>query len=225
MISRIWSVAIAVSLAVSVFIAYSVPVRALPGPKSNNKFSASTTIAPGDDDDDGLSGGALAVLLLAIGGAVAGVLYAQSSPSQGSSKYPPLAFQKAADSTIKVTMEDNNGEGNPTHIEWTARVDERSRTIKVTKNKTDRGGKPTHSEWTGKVDGKFYPVTGDPKSEELSYTNIDARTLGFTARKAGRITLTGQIVASANGRSFTMTMNGISSTRRRVNSRAVYDLR
>jgi len=30
----------------------------------------------GDDDDDGLSGGALAVLLLAIGGAVAGVLYA-----------------------------------------------------------------------------------------------------------------------------------------------------
>jgi hypothetical protein len=29
-----------------------------------------------DDDDDGLSGGALAVLLLAIGGAVAGVLYA-----------------------------------------------------------------------------------------------------------------------------------------------------
>ena len=30
----------------------------------------------GDDDDHGLSGGALAVLLLAIGGAVAGVLYA-----------------------------------------------------------------------------------------------------------------------------------------------------
>ena len=30
----------------------------------------------GDDDDDGLSGGALAVLLLAVGGAVAGVLYA-----------------------------------------------------------------------------------------------------------------------------------------------------
>jgi phage baseplate assembly protein gpV len=29
-----------------------------------------------DDDDDGLSGGALAVLLLAVGGAVAGVLYA-----------------------------------------------------------------------------------------------------------------------------------------------------
>ena len=31
---------------------------------------------PQDSDDDGISGGALAVLLLAIGGAVAGVLYA-----------------------------------------------------------------------------------------------------------------------------------------------------
>jgi hypothetical protein len=31
---------------------------------------------PDSDDDDGMSGGALAVLLLAIGGAVAGVLYA-----------------------------------------------------------------------------------------------------------------------------------------------------
>jgi hypothetical protein len=38
--------------------------------------SVTTGRPQGDDDDDGLSGGALAVLLLAIGGAVAGVLYA-----------------------------------------------------------------------------------------------------------------------------------------------------
>jgi hypothetical protein len=38
--------------------------------------TAGTPNPQGDDDDDGLSGGALAVLLLAVGGAVAGVLYA-----------------------------------------------------------------------------------------------------------------------------------------------------
>jgi hypothetical protein len=38
--------------------------------------SAGTPKPDNDDDDHGLSGGALAVLLLAIGGAVAGVLYA-----------------------------------------------------------------------------------------------------------------------------------------------------
>jgi ferric-dicitrate binding protein FerR (iron transport regulator) len=38
--------------------------------------TAGTPNPQGDDDDDGLSGGALAVLLLAVGGAVAGVLFA-----------------------------------------------------------------------------------------------------------------------------------------------------
>jgi hypothetical protein len=38
--------------------------------------SASAGVPQTDDDDDDLSGGALAVLLLAVGGAVAGVLYA-----------------------------------------------------------------------------------------------------------------------------------------------------
>src|ERR1051325_2293124 len=39
--------------------------------------SAGTPNPQGDDDDDGLSGGALAVLLLAIGGAVAGGRFAR----------------------------------------------------------------------------------------------------------------------------------------------------
>src|ERR1043166_6896689 len=38
--------------------------------------TAGTPTPQKDDDDDGMSGGALAVLLLAVGGAVAGVLYA-----------------------------------------------------------------------------------------------------------------------------------------------------
>jgi len=38
--------------------------------------TAGTPSPQGDDDDDGMSGGALAALLLAVGGAVAGVLYA-----------------------------------------------------------------------------------------------------------------------------------------------------
>jgi hypothetical protein len=31
--------------------------------------------------------------------------------------------------------------------------------VKVTTDGTDGDGKPTHSEWTGKFDGKDYPVT------------------------------------------------------------------
>src|SRR5882672_7168173 len=34
--------------------------------------------------------------------------------------------------------------------------------VQVTTDGTDGDGKPSHSEWTGKYDGKDYPVTGDP---------------------------------------------------------------
>ncbi len=34
--------------------------------------------------------------------------------------------------------------------------------VKVTTDGTDGDGKPSHSEWTGKYNGKDYPVTGDP---------------------------------------------------------------
>src|SRR5580693_911367 len=37
--------------------------------------------------------------------------------------------------------------------------------IKGTIDGVDGQGKPTHSEWTGKFDGKDYPVTGDPTQD------------------------------------------------------------
>ena len=37
--------------------------------------------------------------------------------------------------------------------------------VKVTVDGTDGEGKPTHNEWTGTFDGKDYPLTGDPASD------------------------------------------------------------
>ena len=56
--------------------------KACEGPGLLKQIAAGESASAGiptpqtDDDDDDLSGGALAVLLLAVGGAVAGVLYA-----------------------------------------------------------------------------------------------------------------------------------------------------
>jgi hypothetical protein len=72
--------------------------------------------------------------------------------------------------------------------------------VKVTVDGVDGDGNPIHSEWTGKFDGKFYPVTGDPTSDTRSYRKINNHTLALTGKKDGKITLTGRIVVSANGR-------------------------
>jgi hypothetical protein len=77
--------------------------------------------------------------------------------------------------------------------------------IKVTIEATTADGKSLHIEWTGKFDGKFYPLTGDPNNDERAYKQINARTLGGTSKKGGKVTANTRIVVSASGKSRTVT--------------------
>ena len=95
--------------------------------------------------------------------------------------------------------------------------------VKVTVDGTDRDGKPTHNEWTGKFDGKDYPVMGDTNSDTRSYEKIDDHTLGLNVKKGGKITISGRIVVSPDGKSRKVTTSGTDSKGNKVSSMAVYD--
>jgi hypothetical protein len=95
--------------------------------------------------------------------------------------------------------------------------------VKVTVDGVDAQGNATHSEWTGKFDGREYPVTGDPTSDVRSYRRINARVLALTGKKDGKVTLTGRIVVSANGRTRTVTTNITDANGKRIKNVAVYD--
>jgi hypothetical protein len=95
--------------------------------------------------------------------------------------------------------------------------------LKATVDGVDGQGKPTHNEWTGKYDGKDYAVTGDPSSDTRSLKKIDDRTLELTAKKGGKVTLSGRIVVAADGKSRTLTLSGTDAAAKKVKSTAVYD--
>ena len=95
--------------------------------------------------------------------------------------------------------------------------------VKVTIDGTDSDGKPTHNEWTGKFDGKDYPVTGDPSSDARSYKKVDDHTLEFTVKKGDKVTTTGRIVVSPDGKSRTVTTSGTDAKGNKVSGTAVYD--
>jgi hypothetical protein len=95
--------------------------------------------------------------------------------------------------------------------------------IKVTVDGTDASGNATHNEWTGKFDGKYYAVTGDATSDMRSYRRINSRTLALSAKKGGKITITGRIVVSRDGKTRTVTTTSTDAKGRRVTSTAVYD--
>lgn len=95
--------------------------------------------------------------------------------------------------------------------------------IKVTVDGTDSTGQPTHNEWTGMFDGKDYAVTGDPNSDMRSYRKQGARTLILTIKKEGKVTITGRIVTSANGKMRTVSTRGTDAAGKKFTQVAAYD--
>jgi len=95
--------------------------------------------------------------------------------------------------------------------------------VKVTVDGYDRDGKPTHNEWAGKFDGKDYPVTGDPNSDARSYKKVDDRTLEVTVKKDGKVTVSGRIFVSADGKTRTVTTSGTDPQGKKFRNVSVYD--
>jgi len=95
--------------------------------------------------------------------------------------------------------------------------------VKVTVDGMTSDGKPAHNEWTGKFDGKFYPVTGDPNTDERSYKQVDKLTLHLTAKKGGKLVNTGTIVVSADGKTRTVSVTSADSKGTTTKNTAVYD--
>src|SRR6476620_2052852 len=94
---------------------------------------------------------------------------------------------------------------------------------KVTVDGVDENGGTVHSEWTGKFDGKDYPVTGDANGDIRSYRMINKNTLALTNKKNGKVTLTGRIVVSRDGKTRTVTTTATDAKGKKVTNVAVYD--
>lgn len=95
--------------------------------------------------------------------------------------------------------------------------------VKVTVDGVDGQGKPTHSEWTGKFDGKDYAVTGDPTSDMRSVKTIDDRTLELTVKNGGKVTASGRIVVSPDNKTRTVTLTGTDAKGKKFRTTMVYD--
>jgi hypothetical protein len=95
--------------------------------------------------------------------------------------------------------------------------------VKVTVDGIGSDGKPTHNEWTGKFDGKDYAITGDPVSDMRAYKPVNDHTLALTEKKGDKITNTGRVVVSADGKTRTVTVSGTDANGKKTSVTFVYD--
>jgi hypothetical protein len=128
---------------------------------------------------------------------------------------PQMGTWKLNEAKSKITP----GTLKNTHVVYSSMLGQ----MKVKSDGIGADGKPVHIEWSGKFDGKDYPVTGQPESDTRSYTKVNDRTLAITAKKNGKVTVTGQIVVSADGKSRTVTVSGTTPKGKKFKNIAVYD--
>jgi len=95
--------------------------------------------------------------------------------------------------------------------------------VKCTTDGTGADGQAVHTEWTGKFDGKDYPLTGDPTADSRSYKEVNDHTLALANKKGGKVTTSGKIVVSPDGKSRTLSISAKDPSGKKLTSTAVYD--
>ena len=87
---------------------------------------------------------------------------------------------------------------------------------------TARGSRRTTS-GRASLTSKEYPVTGDPNSDTRSYKRIDDRTLEFTGKKDGKVTVTGRVVVAGDGKTRTVTAKAADAKGTMISTTTFYD--
>ena len=154
----------------------------------------------------GVGAAAIVVTILVAIGAQSG--FAQGDPLLGTwvlnvakSKYTPGPPPKEQTTTFEAA-----GQG-----------------VKVTTKGTDSAGKPTGTTYTADYDGKDYPVTGNPAWDMVSLKRVDANTVEFTRKRAGKVVQTATSVVSKDGKTRTITATGVDAQGQKIKNVSVYD--
>ena len=95
--------------------------------------------------------------------------------------------------------------------------------VKITVKITDAEGKPIDIQSTANFDGKDYPVTGSPDFDTVAQKRINANTIEFTRKKAGKVVSTATRVASKDGKTHTLTDKGVNAKGEKISNTLVYE--
>jgi hypothetical protein len=96
--------------------------------------------------------------------------------------------------------------------------------ITSTSDSVAADGTARHSEYTMVYDGKDHPLTGNSSNGDVvAGTRVDANTLTFIYKKAGKVNVTTTNVASSDGKTYTITSKSTNAQGQTVVNVAVYD--
>jgi hypothetical protein len=149
---------------------------------------------------------ALVLLAAAVGGGTRAL--AQSDPHHGTWTFNPAKS--------KYT-------GIPAPKEQTSVYTVTNQSVTVTTTGTGADGKPTNTEFTANFDGKDYPVKGNRDWDAVAAKRVDSHTIEFTRKRGGKTVQTATSTVAKDGKTRTITVNGVNADGQKVSYVAVYE--
>ena len=95
--------------------------------------------------------------------------------------------------------------------------------VKVTADGVTADGQATHFEVQAKYDGKDYPIKGQPTADTVSLKRVNPNTVDVINRKGGKEVGKTRSMVSKDGKTRTVTTEGIDAQGRKFKNVIVYD--
>ena len=105
----------------------------------------------------------------------------------------------------------------------TVRVEPSGQGERVRSEAINPNGTRVVTEYTAAFDGTDYPLKGSPVANTVSLKRIDARTTERVDKKDGHIVLVYKRVVSDDGKTMTVTVNGVNAQGQQVSNVVVFE--
>jgi hypothetical protein len=113
--------------------------------------------------------------------------------------------------------------GTPAPKEQTSMYTVTSQSVMVSTKGTGADGKPTNTDFTANFDGKDYPVKGNRDWDAVAVKRVDSHTIEFTRKRGGKTVQTATSTVAKDGKTRTITVNGMNADGQKVSYVAVYE--
>jgi hypothetical protein len=125
--------------------------------------------------------------------------------------------------TWKLNLAKSTFNPGPAPKAGTLNIQSEGQGLRVINEGVDAQGNPTKTDRVQFLDAKSYPVPGEPAYDADSWKRVSGSSVEITRTKAGKVVQTLMGVASADGKTLTVTVTGINANGQQINNVVVND--
>jgi hypothetical protein len=153
----------------------------------------------------------------------AGLAYGQAKPTQAKPEVKTTQARDPRTGTWQLNVTKSTYKPGPPPKSQIVRIEPSGQGERVRSDALNTNGTRVVTEYTAAFDGTDYPLTGSLVANSVSLKRIDARTTERVDKKDGHVMLVYKRVVSPDGKTMTVTVNGVNAQGQQVSNVVVFE--